>query len=246
MQSENQKLKLKIISFQTENQPLKRECDQQVKARDNKINLLESEKRAYHSTSIQQMQTLNSLRQDNQTAEQDKRNIIYEMERLRASYTTLEQLLKLKEDTIVSLNRENQILSTANHGNQQGANDMVETLKSLFQDKNSEIELLKQNMDHLLANEQQRNDALVQENQLLKQGRTQQQTTLPNTNPLNDNINPINSDPNNHNQHDDSYNVINYETEDSVTEEGDTDDINYDTPSEDEDINNDLNCDDAK
>jgi hypothetical protein len=101
-------------------------------------------------------------------------------------------------------------------------------------------------MDHLLANEQQRNDALVQENQLLKQGRTQQQTTLPNTNPLNDNINPINSDPNNHNQHDDSYNVINYETEDSVTEEGDTDDINYDTPSEDEDINNDLNCDDAK
>jgi hypothetical protein len=80
LQSENQELKLKIISFQTENQSLKRECDQQVKARDNKINLLESEKREYHPTSIQQIQTLNSLQQDNQTAEQDKRSITNEME----------------------------------------------------------------------------------------------------------------------------------------------------------------------
>jgi hypothetical protein len=157
----------------------------------------------------------------------------------------LEHLLKSKEDTIIYLNRENQLLSTANHGNQQGANDMVETLKSLLQGKNNETELLKQNMDHLLANEQQRNDALEQEIGALKQGRTQQQETIQNTGPSNNNINSTNSNPRHHDHHDDSYNDINYETEYSDTEESDGDDINYDTPSEDEDSNNDLNYDDV-
>jgi hypothetical protein len=45
---------------------------------------------------------------------------------------------------------------------------MVETQKSLLQAKTNEMELLKQNIEHLLANEQQRNDTLEQENRLLK------------------------------------------------------------------------------
>jgi hypothetical protein len=159
------------------------------------------------------------------------------MERIKSSYTTLKKLLKAKEDTIMSLNRENQILSTVNQGNEQGANEMVDTLKALLQGKNNEIELLKQNMEHLLANEQRRNDALEQENKMLKQEMPQQQATVQNAGPSN--INPTNSDPSHHDQRDDSYNDINYESEKS-----DTDDINYDTPSEDEDNNNHLNYND--
>jgi chromosome segregation ATPase len=246
LQSENQELKLKIISFQTESQSLKHrvdECDQQVKASDNKINLLESEKREYRATTIQQAQTLSTLEQEKQALEQDKRNTIIEMERLKSSYTILEQLLKSKEDVILSLNRENQTLSTANQGNQQGANDMVDTLKDLLKGKNNEIDLLKQNTEHLLANEQRRNDVLEQEIRALKQERTQQQAIVQNTGPSN--INSTNSNPTQPEQHDDSYNDLNYESEYSDTEESDGDDINYDTPSEDEDSNNDLNYDDV-
>jgi hypothetical protein len=41
----------------------------------------------------------------------------------------MEQLLKAKKDTIMSLNRENQMLLTANQGSQRGTNEMVDTLK---------------------------------------------------------------------------------------------------------------------
>jgi chromosome segregation ATPase len=239
----------KMTSLQRENQELKlktNSLEQQGREKDSKINVLENEKHGHHRKSIQQTQMLNSLKQNKQTMEQDKTNTANEMERLKSSYSTLEQLLKSKEDTIMSLNRENQMLSTASQGNQQGANDMVDTLKDLLKGKNNEIDLLKQNTEHLLANEQRRIDALEQEIRALKQERTQQQETIQNTGPSNNNINSTNSEPNHHNQHDDSYKDINYETEDSVTEQGDTDDINYDTPSEDEDSNNDLNYDDAK
>jgi hypothetical protein len=59
---------------------------------------------------------------------------------------------------MASLNGENKNLSTAN----QFIIEMVETQKSLLQTKTNEMELLKQNMEHLLANEQQRNDTLEQ------------------------------------------------------------------------------------
>jgi chromosome segregation ATPase len=252
LQSEIQKLKLtvsslkhqvrekdaKIESFQTDNISLRHRidgCEQQIKARDNKINLLESEKVAYHSTSMQQTQIIDSLKQEKQMVEQVKTSAINELEQLKASYTTLEQLLKAKEDTIIALNRENQMLSTVNQGNQQGPTDMVETLKNLLQ-----------NMENLSANEKQRIDALEEENRALKQERIQQQATIQNTGPLNDSNNPTNSNPIHSDQHDNSYNDLNYESEYSDTEESEVDDINYDTPSEDEDRNNDLNYDDLK
>jgi hypothetical protein len=100
---------------------------------------------------------LNSLKQDKQTMDQDKTNATNEMERLKSSYAILEQLLKSKEDTIMSLNRENQMLLTANQGNQQGANEMVDTLKSLLQAKNSEIELNNLKMENALDKEKEKN-----------------------------------------------------------------------------------------
>jgi hypothetical protein len=45
--------------------------------------------------------------------EQNKANTTNETERLKASNSTLEQLLKSKEDVIMSLNRANQMLSIA-------------------------------------------------------------------------------------------------------------------------------------
>jgi hypothetical protein len=69
----------------------------------------------------------------------------------------LEQLLKSKDDVIMSLNRENQVISTANQGNQQGANEMVDTLKSLLQAKNSEIELNNLKMENALDKEKEKN-----------------------------------------------------------------------------------------
>jgi predicted nuclease with TOPRIM domain len=115
--------------------------------------LLKEEHRSCHTSSTQQNQALNSLKQEKRTIEHDRRNITTEIEQLKASNTTLEQLLKPKEDVIVSLNRENQMLSAVNQGNQQGANTMAETFQNLLQGKTNEIELLKQNMDHLLADE---------------------------------------------------------------------------------------------
>jgi hypothetical protein len=143
------------------------------------------------------------------------------MERLKASYMTLQQLLKSKENVIVSLNLENQILSTVNQGNRQGATDTVDSLKNLLQAEANETELVKQNMELLLANEKQRNDALAQEIRALKQERPQQQATVQNTGPSNNNINSTHSSPTQHEQHDDSYNDLNYESEES-----DGDDIN--------------------
>jgi chromosome segregation ATPase len=219
--------------------------EQQGREKDSKINVLETEQHGHHRMSIQQTQTLNSLKQEKQMMEQDKTNTITEMELLKASNTTLEQLLKSKEAVILSLKRENQTLSSANQGNQQGANDMVDTLKDLLKYKNNEIDLLKQNTEQLLANKQRRIDALEQEIRALKQERTQQQATIQNTGPSNNNINSTNSNPRHHDHHDDSYNDLDYESEYSNTEESDDDDINYDTPSEDEDSNNDLNYDDV-
>jgi chromosome segregation ATPase len=246
LQQETTKLELQIkendkelISLINDRQSLKHsldECEQQIKIKDNKINMLESEKYAYNSTSIYQNQTLDSLRQDKKMMEQDKINTTNEMEQLKAAYATLEQLLKSKEDVIASLNRENQ-------GNQQGTNVMVETLNNLLQGKTSEMELQKQNMELLLANEKRRIDALEQENKTLKQERLQQQTAAQNTGSLSNSSNPTNNDSSHHDQQDDSYNDINYETEYSDTDESDGDDINYDTPSEDNDSDNDINYD---
>jgi hypothetical protein len=201
------------------------------------IQLLKQDKNTIESQANQ----IESLKQEEKTKEQERKNIINEMERLKSSYSTLEQLLKSKEDTIVFLNRENKMLSTVNQGNQQGATGTVDTLKKLLQAKTNETELIKQNMELLLANEKRRNDILEQEIRALTQERPQQQATVQNTGPLNSNINSTNSNPTQHEQHDDSYNDLNYESEYSDTEESDGDDINYDTPSEDEDSNNDLN-----
>jgi chromosome segregation ATPase len=119
LQSEKQELKLKNISLHAENQSLKHKIDeyeQQINAKVDEINLLKEEHRSCHTSSTQQTQALNSLNQEKQTIEHDRRNTTTEIERLKASNTTLEQLLKSKEYVIVSLNRENQMLSAVNHG----------------------------------------------------------------------------------------------------------------------------------
>jgi chromosome segregation ATPase len=194
---------------------------------------LENESRTYRTSSIQQNQTLNLLKQEKQTMEQDKTNATNEMERLKVSNITLEQLLKSKEDTIVSLNRENQTLLKANQGNQQGANEMVETLKSLLQSKNNETELLKQNMENALDKEKGKIKKLLKEIKRLKQTansretRPSSSTTVPELAISNTGMNE-----------DDPNNDFNYDTE-CDTEYTSCDDIS----SEDRDNANDLNYD---
>jgi chromosome segregation ATPase len=225
----------KMASLQRENQELKlktNSLEQQGREKDNKINLLENEQHGYHRMSIQQTQTLNSLKQEKQTTEQSRKDTSNEMERLKSSYTTLEQLLKSKQDTIVSLNRENQMLSTANQGNQQGANEMVDTLKSLLEAKTSETELLKQNMEHVLDKEKGKNKKLLKEIKRLKQTansretRPSSSTTVPEPTTSNTGINE-----------DDPNNDFNYDTASSTGHSSDA------ASSEDGDHANDLNYD---
>jgi hypothetical protein len=211
---------------------------------------LENESRTYRTSSIQQNQTLNLLKQEKQTMEQDKTNATNEMERLKVSNITLEQLLKSKEDTIVSLNRENQTLLKANQGNQQGANEMVETLKSLLQSKNNETELLKQNMEHALDKEKRKSKKLQKENKMLKQNQHQQtvnsretrpssSTTIPESTTSSNKTVPETTASNTGTNEDDPNNDINYDTEcgaeysssdDTSSESGNNaNDLNYDS-----------------
>jgi chromosome segregation ATPase len=255
LQKETQELKLKsnnleqqvrekdnkITLVQTENQSLRyntEEYEQQLKSKDTKINLLENEKRGYRRTSIQQIETLNSLQQEKQTMEQDKTNTTNEMERLKSINMTLEQLLKSKEDTIMSLNRENQ-------GHQQGANEMVETLKSLLEAKTSETELLKQNMEHVLEKGKAKIKKLQKEikrlerNQHTMGSRKARPSTVPESATSSNTAVPESAASNTGTNEDDPNNDINYDTEsstehnssnDSSSEDGNNiNDFNYDS-----------------
>jgi hypothetical protein len=222
----------KMVSLQRENQELKlktNSLEQQVREKDNKIDLLESEKRKYHASSIQQTQALNSLKQEKQMMEQGKRNTITEMELLKLSYSTLEQLLKSKEDTIMSLDRENQ-------GNQQGANEMVDTLKSLLQSKNNEVEFNNLKTENALDKEKEKIKKLQKEIKRLKQH--QQAVNSRETRPSSSTTVPEPTTSNTGTNEDDPNNDFNYDTE-CDTEYSSSDD----TSSEDEDHANALNYD---
>jgi chromosome segregation ATPase len=244
LQSENQELKLKINSL-----------EYQLKEKDNKINLLENENRIHRTSSVQQIQKLDTLNHEKNTLEQNKmqasfemeqlkasnstllqnkQDMSIEMERLKATVTNLEKLLKSKEDATTSLNSDNKHLSTAN----QFIIEMVETQKSLLQSKTNEMELLRQTMERQLADEKKRNEVLEQENRVLKQERVQDQTHTQSTSLFNNNrINPTNVESVYGSDDDDAQNDINYDSELDNTEESEDDeddDINYDTPSEDE------------
>jgi hypothetical protein len=93
------------------------------------------------------------------------------MERLKVSNITLEQLLKSKQDAIVSLNRENQ-------GNQQGTNEVVYTLKSPLQAKNNEIEMNNLKMENALNKEKEKNKKLQKEIKQLKQTANSREASL--------------------------------------------------------------------
>jgi hypothetical protein len=95
-----------------------------------------------------------------------------EMERLKASDASLEQLLKSKQGATVSLHGEDKNLPTAN----QFTMEMMETQKTLLQAKTNEVELLRQNMERL-----------EQENKALKQERIQDQINTQITSRLNNN-----------------------------------------------------------
>lgn len=226
----------KINSLENENASLKREkstFEQQINTKDTRISSLENETYIYRSSSLQHTQSLKSLKKEKDTIEQDKRQTINEMDRLKMLNMTLEQSLKSKDDTIASLNRENQNLSTTNQGHQQRTTEMTETYKNLLQSKGNEMELLKQNMELLLANEKQRNDALEDENRVLKRESTQHKAGVQNRAPLSDGISPSNVGSSHGNS---SYSDTDYDTEFGNTEESDSNnDINYDTPSENED-----------
>jgi chromosome segregation ATPase len=227
----------KIALLQRENQELKlktNNLEQQVREKDSKINVLENEQHGHHRTSIQQTQMLNSLKQDKQVMEQDKTNTANEMERLKSSYAILEQLLKAKEDVILSLNRENQ-------GNQQGANEMVDTLKSLLQSKNNGIELNNLKMEHALDKEKGKVKKLLKEIKRLKQQQQQQQqqtlssretrpsssTTVPEPTASNTGINE--DDPNNDFNYDTECGTEHSSNDDTSSEDGDNaNDLNYD------------------
>jgi hypothetical protein len=171
--------------------------------------------------------------------EQSRKDTSNKMERLKSSYTTLEQLLKSKQDTIVSLNRENQMLSTANQGNQQGANEMVDTLKNLLEAKTSETELLKQNMEHVLDKEKGKNKKLQKEIMRLKQHQHDQIVNSRETSPSNTTNVPEATTSNNGTNRDDPNNDFNYDTEcgteysssdDTSSESGNNaNDLNYDS-----------------
>jgi chromosome segregation ATPase len=228
----------KITSLQKENQELKlktNSLEQQGREKDNKINVLENEQHGHRRISIQQTQTLNSLKQEKQTMEQDKTNTTNEMERLKSSYAILEQLLKSKEDVIMSLNRENQ-------GNQQGANEMVDTLKSLLQAKNNEIELNNLKMEHALDKEKEKNKKLLKEIKRLKQTANSRETrpsssaTVPESTTSSNTTVPAPTTSNTGTNEDDPNNDFNYDSE-CGTEYSSSDD----TSSEDENHANDLN-----
>jgi TolA-binding protein len=101
------------------------------------------------------------------------------------------------------------------------------------------MELLRQNMERQLVDENRRIDALEQENRVLKQERTRDQTNVQSTTYLNNNnVNPANVGSSHDGDDVNAHNDINYGTELDNTEESDdddtVDDISYDTPSEDE------------
>jgi chromosome segregation ATPase len=193
------------------------------------IQILSQESSAFKDQDVE----LQSLKQEKQTMEQDKRNITNEMERLKSSYTTLEQLLKAKEDTIISLNRENQMLLAANQKSQQGANEMIDTLKNLLQAKTSQAELLKQNMEHVLDKEKERNKKLQKEIKRLKQTANSREAS-----PSSNVMVPEFTIPNTDADEDDPNNDFNFDTE-YGTEYTSL----YGTSSEDGDHANDLNYD---
>jgi hypothetical protein len=166
-----------------------------------------------------------------QTMEQNKTNTTNEMKRLKPSYTILEQLLKSKEDTIVSLNRENQ-------GNHQGANEMVDTLKSLLQAKNNEIELNNLKMENALDKEKEKNKKLQKEIKRLKQQQQQQTISSLETRPSSSTTGPKNTASNFGTNEDDPNSDFNYDMECGTENSG-----SDDTSSEDGDHANDLNYD---
>jgi hypothetical protein len=141
----------------------------------------------------------------------------------------LEQLLKSREDVIMSLNRENQ-------GNQQGANEMVDTLKSLLQSKNNEIELNNLKMENALDKEKGKNKKLLKEIKRLKQH--QQAVNSREIRPSSSTTVPEATTSNTRTNEDDPNNDFNYDTE-CGTEYSSSDG----TSSEDGDHANDLNYD---
>lgn len=161
----------------------------ELKEKDNKINSLENENRTYHASSLTQIQTIEMLDHEIIIFGQNKIQSVIEMEQLKTSNASLEQLLKSKEDATTSLNGENKNLSTTN----QLITGMVETQKVLLQAKANEMELLRQNMERQLADEKKRVEVLEQEIRALKQEMVQDQTHVQNTKHFNNNIiNPAN------------------------------------------------------
>jgi arsenate reductase-like glutaredoxin family protein len=89
------------------------------------MNTLQNENRIHRTSSLRQTQNIETPNHEKATLEQNKMQASIEMERLKTSNTSLEQLLKSKEDAMASLNGENKNLSTSS----QFIIEMVETQK---------------------------------------------------------------------------------------------------------------------
>jgi hypothetical protein len=190
----------------------------------NDVPILSADDKQRYTKPVNNSDEILELKKQIQLLKQDKTNTANEMERLKSSYTILEQLLKSKEDVILSLNRENQ-------GIQQGANEMVDTLKSLLQSKNNEIELNNLKMEHALDKEKGKIKKLLKENKRLKQTANSRETR-----PSSNTTVPEATSSNTRTNEDNPNNDFNYDTE-CGNEYSSSDD----TSSEDGDHANDLN-----
>jgi hypothetical protein len=140
---------------------------------------------------------------------------------LQHGKTTFENRIKVKDDKISLLEKENQELKmklslkpkndTAEAS--QETSGMVQVLNRLLESKSNEIELLKETTTYRLEKERTKNNALKREIELLKQGRSSQQTVIQSTRSMNHVASPANVGSSYHDDSDDPNNDLNYDSD---------------------------------
>lgn len=139
--------------------------EQTVRDSDEKVKVLDNENNAHRMSLDQQEQKYNTLKNLNQTTEQ---KILDENQSLKQSVKTLELQLQVKDNTIHSLKEESQITDTVLKQDKSDSNKAIEALQLLLESKGNEMILMKQNMQHFLDKEAERNHKLEIENRKLK------------------------------------------------------------------------------
>jgi hypothetical protein len=89
----------------------------------------------------------------------------------------------------------------------------VRVLNRLLDSKSNEIELLKETTTYRLEKERTKNSALKREIELLKKGRSSQQTVIQSTGSMDHVTSPVNVGSSYHDDSDDSNNDLNYDSD---------------------------------